>query len=164
MSMKFLLFKKIKLYWLTILLIILLLYSLFIQNFFLSQFDLAKQAVSRWPMLSKPHLLMAQAFFNDGSEKCFQELETAKQSWLKNQKIIIETEKLISQPEKINQEIAFWQEKINEGLQNPAVYLTLASLNYQIDNIEKAREYWQKAFYLDPNNQEVEKIKKLINQ
>ncbi len=161
--MNFPLIKKIKLYWLSILLSILLLYSLFIQNFMLSDFTKAKQAVSRWPMLCKPHLLMAQAFFYDGSELAIKELNLAKKSWLKNKKLIKQTENLVYQPEKIKQEISFWQEKINQGVQNPKVYLQLALLSYQIWDDQKAQEFWQKANYLDPNNKIIKEVGEKLN-
>ena len=66
------------------------------------------------------------------------------------QKAIIELE--IESSEKI------LQEKPSYG----DILLKLSLLNYQIYENEKAKSYWEKADYLDPNNVEVQQVGKII--
>lgn len=42
------------------------------------------------------------------------------------------------------------------------IWLKLALLNWQIFDEEKAREYWQRAWLVDPNNEKVTSVRELV--
>ena len=151
-----------KQYFLTLVLAILLVLSTLNQTIFISSFDQAKQAAARWPMLSKPHLQLAEALFETSTLGSTKELKLAEKSFLKNPQLMAKTGNLVNQPRQISSQISFWENKISEGLNNPQVYLDLSILSYQIYNDQKAVAYWQTAFYLDPSNASVPDIKEII--
>lgn len=153
----------LKNYLLTSLLIGLVIWSVLTQNFFLSNFEKAKQAVARWPQLSKPHLMFALALFQTGNEQTLKELELGKNRFLKNDKTITFVEEKVTGPEQIKKKIASWERAVEGGLQNPQVYLELSLLNFKIYEDNKALQYWEKANYLDPNSDLVNEVGKIVN-
>lgn len=53
-------------------------------------------------------------------------------------------------------------EQAAETVNTRDVWLKLALLNWQIFDEEKAREYWQKAWFIDPNNEKVTSLRQVI--
>jgi len=147
----------------TILLILLLTYSIFSQNFFLSPFERAKQAVARWPFLSQTHLDFALALFQTGTETNY-ELSLGKQLLFANSEAIAKTQEIVNQPQKITRQIDFLESLTREGLQSPEIYRRLSLFYWALYKDDQAKTAWQKAWYLDPNNSEVQEAGKLINQ
>lgn len=62
----------------------------------------------------------------------------------------------------IEQEISSWEKILETKPEYRDVLLRLALLNWKIYNYDKAKEYWEKADYLDPNNAEVQKVGEII--
>lgn len=134
----------------------------------------AKLDAGRWPLSPKKHMQMSRVYFDAGNEiKAKEELTKAKSlapyfSWLDfNQttaRQLDQTQKLIEQPEELRKQISFWEEIIQENPYYRDVLLRLSLLSYQLVDDQKAQEYWQRAFYLDPNNDLVQKVGKIINQ
>ena len=155
--------------------IILLILILFGSYFWpASEADQNKLAVSRWPLSIKNHLQLAQSYFdNDELNKTEIEVEKAKRLY-KFFKIfdfkkraaekIKAGESLVSQPEKIKKQINYWQTILKDKPNFRDVYLHLSLLHYQLWQDEKAKQAWEKAFYLDPNNENVQAIGELVNQ
>lgn len=152
------------------LLILLLLISYFWprDNFIISQL-----ASIRWPYSIKKRLNLTKAFFAVGDlEKAKLEVKQANslyqlfkfidwQGNLKQQLIV--TNDLINQPEKIKKQINYWETVLINRPNFRDVYLKLSLLYYQLWEVDKARENWNKAFYLDPNNEVVQKIGKELS-
>lgn len=63
----------------------------------------------------------------------------------------------------IEQEISLWEEILEAKPEYRDVLLRLALFNWKIYNYDKAKKYWEKADYLDPNNAEVQKIGEIIS-
>jgi len=145
-----------------ILLFILLAWSVLIQNYFLTSFDRAKQAVSRWPYFSTPHFIFAQELFNSGSPESKKEFLIGKQALFVDKNLLGRTEEEVTQPERIADQINYWQSFVSKGIESPEVYLKLALLNFRLYKNEEAKKYWEKAFYLDPNNPMVDEVKRII--
>jgi len=134
----------------------------------------AKLAVGRWPLSFKKHLLFSETLFNNNKEgMATEELERAKSlyqtfSFLdfsqKAKKKFLKTEELITQPEKIRQQINSWETVLKSKPHSRDILLHLTVLNYQLWQDEKAQDYWQKAFYLDPNNSLVQQVGQIISQ
>lgn len=128
----------------------------------------------RWPYSIKKRLDLTKAFFDVGDlEKAKLEVKQANslyqlfkfidwQGNLKQQLII--TNDLINQPEKIKKQINYWETILINRPNFRDVYLKLSLLYYQLWQDDKARENWHKAFYLDPNNEVVQEVGKIVNQ
>jgi tetratricopeptide (TPR) repeat protein len=127
----------------------------------------AQERASRWPWSSKSHSQMALAWFEAGDEDmALNELEVA------NKLLIVKTRRAknslkeandkVMEPEKIREEIVDWEKILGEMPSFKDVFLRLAVLNYQLYNETQARDYFEKAEYLDPNNEEILEIKKII--
>ena len=121
-----------------------------------------------WPWSAKSHAEMAITWFENGNEeKALEELELA------NRLTIVETEGVktnlkraedkVREPERIRQEIESWEKVIEKGADYLDVLLRLSLLNYQIYEDEKAKEYFDKAEYLDPGNEDVLGVKEIIS-
>ncbi len=70
-------------------------------------------------------------------------------------------QKILNEPQRVKEEIRFWEKVIVKKPDYRDAYLQLAILNYQIFNKQKAKEYLHKALELDPNfgpSKELEKI------
>jgi len=131
-------------------------------------------AVIRWPYSIKKRLNLTKAFFDVGDlEKAKLEVKQTNnlyqsfkfidlQGNLKQQ--LITTNDLINQPEKIKKQINFYETVLINKPNFRDVYLHLSLLYYQLWQDDKARENWQKAFYLDPNNEVVQEVGRLVNQ
>jgi hypothetical protein len=53
-------------------------------------------------------------------------------------------------------------EPVAEKVNARDVWLHLALLNWQIFDEDKAREFWQKAWFIDPNNEQVISVRRLV--
>jgi len=73
-----------------------------------------------------------------------------------------EYEEALRQKTIIEREIESWEKVLEEKPGYRDILLRLSLLNYQIYENEKAKSYWEKADYLDPNNVEVQKAGKII--
>ena len=73
-----------------------------------------------------------------------------------------QTKEIIKQPEKIKKQIEYWEAILKSKPYCKDAYLKLSLLYYQIWKKNKSQQAWQKANYLDPNNQVVKKVGKLI--
>jgi len=62
----------------------------------------------------------------------------------------------------IEQEVSSWEKILETKPEYRDILLRLALLNWKIYNNDKAKEYWEKASYLDPNNAEVQKVGEII--
>jgi tetratricopeptide (TPR) repeat protein len=71
-------------------------------------------------------------------------------------------EESLRQKAVIIQEIESWEKVLETKPEYRDILLRLALLNWKIYNNDKAKEYWEKANYLDPNNIEVQKVGKII--
>lgn len=119
----------------------------------------AQERAAWWPWSAKRHAEMALIWFENGNEdQAIKELKKAN----KKSQSLTKAEEKVRQPEKIRQEIASWEKIIEEKPYYRDVLLRLALLNYRLYEDEKAVDYWERANYLDPNNEEVKQVKKVI--
>lgn len=148
-----------------------LLFTLLISYFLpRSKIDKNRLAVARWPLSIKKHVQMAKTFFENGSlEKAKLEITKAKKVYQffkffdfkgKAKKYLKEGESLINQPEAIKKKIDYWETVLKTKPNFRDVYLRLSLLYYQLYEDEKAKQTWEKAFYLDPNNEVVREVGK----
>jgi len=158
------LLKKIKLSHILILLILIMLLGSF---WFGKVLPRAQESAAWWPWSAKSHAKMATGFFEKGEEKkAKKELKIANRllflSLTNTKTEVKKVEKKINEPDKIKQEIESWENILKKRPFYRDVLLRLAVLNYQIYENEKALEYFERAEYLDPKNEEVMKIRKII--
>lgn len=71
--------------------------------------------------------------------------------------------KNLQEKTKIEQQISEWEKILETKPNYRDILLRLTLLHYQIYNQEKAQENWLKVNYLDPNNQEVQKVGQIIS-
>lgn len=158
--------------WLSLMLAILSL--ILLVNFFWPREELftAQLNLLRQPYSPISHLKLSRMFFNSGyGAEALAEYQKAQQgyqffSFLDfNQKVaqnLVETEKLIYKPGELKKEVQIWEEVLKTKPYARDVLLQLAALNYQLCQNEKALDYYSRAFYLDPNNTNVQTIGKLL--
>ncbi|HUV46944.1 MAG TPA: hypothetical protein VMW29_02300 [Candidatus Bathyarchaeia archaeon] len=138
------------------------------------EIDKAKLGASRWPLSVEKHLALSRTFFQNGNEpKALEELTLAKRLYQplkffdftdKLKKQLEETEKLVFSRQKTKEEIEHWKAILQSKPSSRDIFLQLALLHYQLLDEERTKEYWQKAFYLDPNSEIVLKIGQLVSQ
>lgn len=143
-----------------------------------SGFDQAKSAVMFSPNDLSSHLLLAQQYLAQGNMEAVERELTLAESLsrrpassfslpassvlgasLSPLKIL---EKIKAEPQRINQEISFWEKVIAEKPGFRDAYLQLAVLNYQIYETQKAKAYLEKAKALDPNFEAAKKLEELL--
>jgi len=139
--------------------------SLFPEN---EKLDQALKRVLNYPFQSKSHELLAKIYLESSHLKAAQkELSLAKELSspdLINLKELEEVvEKAKKEPEKIRQEISFWEEIIKEKPDYRDAYFQLAVLNYKIGNHQQAKKWLKEVFNLDPNFEPVKKLEKLVD-
>ena len=111
---------------------------------------------------------MAIFWFEAGDEhKALKELEMA------NKLLIVKTaarvgnvdrvKDKVEQPERIRKEIELWKNVIADRPYFRDALLRLSVLNFQVYEDEEANDYFKQAEYLDPNNEEVLKVKEIIS-
>ena len=71
-------------------------------------------------------------------------------------------EKIKNEPQKIREEISFWEKVVAQKPDFRDAYLQLALLNYQIYNLDKAKEYLQEAKKIDPNFKATKELEKIL--
>jgi tetratricopeptide (TPR) repeat protein len=119
----------------------------------------AQERAAWWPWSAKRHAEMALIWLENGNEdQAVKELKKAN----KKTRALMKAEEKVRQPEKIRQEITSWEKVLEKKPYYRDVLLRLALLNYQLYEDEKAADYWEKANYLDPNNEEVRQVRKII--
>jgi len=133
-----------------------------------------KLAVARWPLSTKKNLKLAEVLFNNNYEsQAIEEFKKGEKlyqlfSFLrlnqKTQENLKETKKLVYSCQKIKEKISYWETVLKTKPYCRDGLLQLAALNYQLKEDKKARQYWEKAFYLDPNNYIVQQVGQIINQ
>jgi len=126
------------------------------------------ERTSYWPWSSRSRSEMAVYWFESGNEeKALEELSKAnkwlviKTSWGKEN--LRKAEERVLEPERIREEIESWEKVIEERPYFRDVLLRLSILNYRIYEDEKAKDYFLQAEYLDPNNEEIRQVKKIIS-
>lgn len=120
-----------------------------------------------WPWLSQAHSQMAVAWFEAGNEeKALRELALANKLLIIKSGVNQENLRLIhdkiSESKKIRREIFGWEEVLEKNPYYKDVLLRLSILNYQLYQNEKAKDYFERAEYLDPNDDEVLEVGKII--
>ncbi|PIS08877.1 hypothetical protein COT75_04290 [Candidatus Beckwithbacteria bacterium CG10_big_fil_rev_8_21_14_0_10_34_10] len=158
--------------WLTILLSLIIVLILF--QILTPKNDLLKASLNLnyFPFFPQSHLKMAQTLFKNNYEKEAKiELQTAKDLYLKvswfdfTKKTKAEIEKtaiLLNQSEKIRKEISNLEIILRTKPQYRDLNLKLSLLNFQLKNDTAALSWWEKAFYQDPNNKEVQTVGKIV--
>ncbi|MDZ7586294.1 MAG: hypothetical protein U0946_00950 [Patescibacteria group bacterium] len=73
-----------------------------------------------------------------------------------------EYEEALRQKTIIEQEIEQWEKILEEKPSYRDILLRISLLNVQIYEYDKAKSFWEKANYLDPNSAEVQKVGKII--
>jgi Tfp pilus assembly protein PilF len=113
--------------------------------------------LSRWPWSGKWHSQMALVYFQLGQERAaIDELNQAG-----GHRTTAEAK--INQPGIIKQEIASWEKVLEEKKYSKEVLMKLAFLHYLIYEDEAASNYWQQASYLDPTNETIIKLGRVIS-
>lgn len=124
-----------------------------------------KLGVARWPQSSKAHLKFSQALFKAGYQKeAEKELRIAGKSWrlTTNPYFFLETDKMLREPYEIEEEIQNFEAVLKDKPWYRDVFLNLSLLYDRLYQREKAKEYFDKAFYLDPLNEGVQKVGKTL--
>lgn len=135
----------------------------------------AKVAVMLSPNDLSSHLILAREYLKRGGmEEVERELLLAQELAGRNKEAtnysVLGTSlspleisaKLRSEPQRIRDEIAFWEKIIAEKPDYRDAYLQLSILNYQIYENEKAKIYLKKVLYLDPNFESAKKLEKIL--
>lgn len=147
---------------LLIILFLILLTEIFWPKNFL---EITKTGVANWPHSAKAHLKFTQALFRAGyQEPAEKELRLAQKS-LKlttSKELFQETEEIIREPKVIQKEINTYEEILKEKPWYRDVLLNLALLYDRLYMREKSKEYFDKAFYLDPLNEKVQAVGKAL--
>ena len=135
----------------------------------------AKLTVMLSPQSLSPHLLLAQEYLKRGDlEGTERELLIAQTftttNHLGNNNSVLAAslsplkvlERIKNEPQRVREEIAFWEKVVLEKPDYRDAYLQLAILNYQIYEKEKAKFYLGKALNLDPNFEPAKEFKKIL--
>lgn len=156
----------------TIILILLFLVFLFSYLWPRNEITKSKFDVGHWPLSAKKHLQFSQTLFNNNKEdQAVEEYKKAKAlyqplSFLdlnqKTKKKLKKTEELIFQAENTRKKIDYWETVLKNKPHSRDILLNLTALSYKLWQDEKAQDYWQKAFYLDPNNKKVLELGEII--
>lgn len=140
-----------------------------------SGFDSAKLGVLLSPNDVSNHLLLTQEYLGRGDMSSVERELTLAQNLslpttqnpsssvlganLSPLKIL---EKIKNEPQRINNEISFWEKIVAAKPNYRDGYLRLALLNAQIYETQKAKTYLQKAVVLDPNFEATKELENLI--
>jgi len=127
----------------------------------------AYEKVGWWPWSAKSHAKMATEFFEKGEEeKAKKELKIANRllflSLTSTKTEVKNAEKKVNEPDEIKQEIESWENILEKRPFYRDVLLRLTILNYQLYENERALEYFERAEYLDPKNEEVVRVGELF--
>ena len=129
----------------------------------------ARRRVLNSPFNPEVHANLAEIYLETGDlEKAERELFLANRLSVSTsspglERATISLNKAKERPEKICQEISFWEEVIKEKPDYRDAYFQLAILYYQINQKEETAKYLQKALELDPNFRPAKKLEKLLS-
>lgn len=154
---------------LSLIAIILLFLVLWLNYFWPRNLFVARSlAVVRWPNSVKKHVELAKTLFDLGDlSQAQEEIQLAKKYYKYWQvvdisgglkKAIDEGDQYINQKAAIESQINNLETILQDKPHYRDVYLQLSIRYYQLWQNDKAKEYWNKAFYLDPNNEIVQKV------
>lgn len=137
-----------------------------------SSFDLAKLDLLRNPSSASAHYRIGREYLAAGATKeATKELtlaqQLARESSLTGQVLGASTnllEEIQNAPKKIEQEITFWQGVANRLTDYRDAYLQLSALTYELNRLDEAKQYLQKALDLDPNNPISQKLQEFFSQ
>lgn len=140
------------------------------------ELERAKLGVLLYPQDLNAHLFLAQEYLKRGDMKDLerelllsqaltdQRPETSNSSVLGASLSPLKVlEKIKGEPQRLRQEIAFWEKVAAEKPDYRDAYLQLAILNYQIYETNKAKENLAKALDLDPNFAPTRELEKIID-
>lgn len=146
---------------LSLILLVLLTETFWPKNFL----EKAKNGVACWPHSAKAHLRFSQALFKAGYQDLAEkEMRLAHKS-LKittSEKLFQETEEIVREPQRVQAEINTFEEILKEKPWYRDVFLNLALLYDRLYQKEQSQEYFEKALYLDPLNNQVQEIGKAL--
>jgi tetratricopeptide (TPR) repeat protein len=142
-------------------------------NFFVEDINFfkAKLAVLAHPRSPRAHLQLAEvAAFNFDWELSKKEYQMAYELYSQNKNINSEeldslfsnVEFTVFKERYLREEIARWEGIIEKQPGYRDGYLRLALFYYQLSIKERAFDNWQRAWKLDPNNEQVSRVGKLI--
>jgi tetratricopeptide (TPR) repeat protein len=128
---------------------------------------------SYWPLSPAKRLQLAKTYFKNNypsqAQKQYNQAKTLYQKigFLdhsnKSKQQFQQTKELLSKEQTLKQQKLHWQ-NINQIKPNyPHALLQLSLINYQLFEDQSAQQLWQQAFYLDPNNEEIQKVGIIIN-
>ena len=135
----------------------------------------AKLAAMLSPNDFSNHLLLVQEYLGQGNMPAVErelllaeELKTKHKTLNTNSVLgaslspIDILKKIKNEPQKIKNEISFWEKVVFDKPNYRDGYLQLTLLHYQIYEIDQAKEYLQKAKEIDPNFETVKKLEQII--
>ena len=135
----------------------------------------AKLAVMLSPNDISNHLLLVQEYLGQGNmDSVERELTLAdslntKHLKLNTNKVLGETlsplkilEEIKAEPQKIKNEISFWEKVVASKPDYRDAYLQLSILHYQIYETQKAKAYLEKAREIDPNFESTKNLEEIF--
>ncbi len=137
----------------------------------------AKLVVMLNPNDISSHLLLTQAYLEQGDMEAVKRELTLAENLNSQPKIynsqlssVLGTslsplkiwQKIQNEPQRIKEEIVFWEKTVADKPNYRDAYLQLAILNYQIYENQKAKEYLNKALEIDPNFEVTKELGKII--
>ncbi len=161
-------FKKFGMMMLAAVIIALLTVNLFFSG--KEAYDLAKEQAQLYPQNPQPHLLLATFYQqNNDLDRAETELKLAVRDRGLGASSIADNElrkiqQLRVQPGEMETEIIRWEKTVAKYSGYRDGYLKLAYLNWKLYRNKLAKSYWEKAFFLDPNNETVRRIGELVNK
>ena len=111
---------------------------------------------SRWLKAGSGGLLILIFFFLTAINRDKQ-IEADKKKWTEKAEVILRMQKT-------EREITFWEKILEEKGDHRDTFLLLSFLNYKTGRKEIAKDYWKRAWELDPNNEKVKNLEKIINK
>lgn len=142
--------------------------SLYPENPTLEQ---AKQAVLKNPQAAGAHLFLAQTFnYARATKQAEAELTLTTRLALRNHqgKVLGASTSLLDEvrgaPQRLENEVAYWQSVVAKFTDYRDAYLQLSALTYQLNRLDEAKQYLQKALDLDPNNPVSQKLQEFFSQ
>lgn len=138
-------------------------------------FERTKLTVMLFPKDITSHLLLVQEYLKRGElSEVERELTLAQGLVEKNppttNSAVLGTslsplkilENIKNEPQRIRQEISFWEKVVSEKPDYRDAYLQLAILNHQVYENDKAKRYLKKALDLDPNFRPTKELEKIF--
>jgi len=145
-------------------------------SFDLFAFEQAKITVMLFPKDISIHLILAQEYLKRG------DVEALERELLLSQELVEKNppstpsvlgealspikilEKIKNEPQRIGQEISYWENVVSQKPDYRDAYLQLAILNYRIYKNEKAKEYLKRAREIDPNYEPARGLERVLEE